>query len=220
MPSGESESHVVVLEERGDRLVQIGRVGGLGRGEQIRAVRWFGELATVVTFRQTDPLYTVDLSNPGQPRVVGELKIPGYSAYLHPLGGDLLLGVGQDANRFGAERGVQVSAFDLSDPGRPTRVQALDVGADYTQVQEDARAFTYLPDRRLAVVPVEDYSGSGGAVGISVGEGGDLRLVGRVAVSPYTLRVLPVGESLVAVTSNGVSVVDPADMETTAQLRF
>lgn len=221
MPIGQSESHVVVLEERADRLVQVGRVGGLGRGEQIRAVRWFGDLATVVTFRQTDPLYTVDLSDPEQPRVVGELKIPGYSAYLHPLGDDLLLGVGQDADKRGMELGVQVSAFDLSDLDRPIRVDALDVGAAYTQVQEDSRAFTYLPDRRLAVLPVDDYHGSGGAVGVSVGADGELRLIGRIDdADAYTLRVLPVGDSLVAVTSNGLSVVDPADMDVTAQLRF
>lgn len=231
VPFGPSESHVVVLAERGDRLVQIGRVGGLGRGEQIRAVRWFGDLATVVTFRQTDPLYTVDLSAPEQPRVVGELKIPGYSAYLHPLGGDLLLGIGQDANRFGAERGVQVSAFDLSDLARPTRVDALEVGAVYTQVQEDSRAFTYLPDRRLAVLPVEGYRVDASAevvspvvqaVGVSVDADGELRVVGKVEVDggAYGLRVLPVGDQLVAVTSRGLSVVDPADMEVSAQLRF
>ena len=72
-----SESFVTVLEERDGDLVQEGQVGGLGKGETIRAVRWFDDVATVVTFRQTDPLYVVDLSDPAAPRVTGELKVPG-----------------------------------------------------------------------------------------------------------------------------------------------
>jgi hypothetical protein len=96
-PERESESFVTTLDERAGRLAEVGRVDGLGRGEQIYAVRFIEEVGFVVTFRQTDPLYTVDLSDPRRPRVLGELKIRGYSAYLHPLGGDLLLGVGQDA---------------------------------------------------------------------------------------------------------------------------
>ncbi|MGH9184480.1 MAG: beta-propeller domain-containing protein, partial [Acidimicrobiales bacterium] len=90
---GTSESGIVTLRRDGDQLAPIGEVGGLGQGEQIYAVRFMGSVGYVVTFRQTDPLYTVDLSDPTNLRVVGELKIPGYSAYLHPVGDGLLLGV-------------------------------------------------------------------------------------------------------------------------------
>jgi uncharacterized secreted protein with C-terminal beta-propeller domain len=72
------------LERRGDRLVRVGFVDGLGKQERVYAVRWFGDVGVVVTFRQTDPLYTLDLSDPRRPTVAGELKIPGYSGYLHP----------------------------------------------------------------------------------------------------------------------------------------
>ena len=99
---GSSESLVTVLAERNGRLEEVGRVGGLGKGEQIQAVRFLGDLGYVVTFRQVDPLYVVDLSDQAKPRVAGELKILGYSAYLHPLGENLLLGVGQDATKQGA----------------------------------------------------------------------------------------------------------------------
>ena len=95
----EAESKVTTLSERGGQLVQRGQVGGLGPGERIYAVRFIGDVGYVVTFRQTDPLYTVDLADPDRPRVVGELKIPGYSAYLHPVGDDLLLGVGPGGER-------------------------------------------------------------------------------------------------------------------------
>ncbi|MGI8461495.1 MAG: beta-propeller domain-containing protein, partial [Solirubrobacterales bacterium] len=81
---GDRESFVTVLGEVGDKLAEVGQVGGLGRGEQIYAVRFIGDVAYVVTFRQVDPLYTVDLSTPTDPTVLGELKVPGYSAYLHP----------------------------------------------------------------------------------------------------------------------------------------
>ena len=93
----QSESSVTVLDEIDKRLVEVGRVGGLGKGERIYSVRFVEDVGFVVTFRQTDPLYTLDLSDKTKPRVVGELKIPGYSSYLHPIGDGLMIGVGQDA---------------------------------------------------------------------------------------------------------------------------
>ena len=105
--------------EDGDRLVETGRLDGLGKGERIFAVRYFGDLATVVTFRQTDPLYTVDLSDPAAPRLAGELKVPGFSSYLHPVGDGRLLGVGQDADAEGRTTSLQLSLFDVSDPASP-----------------------------------------------------------------------------------------------------
>ena len=92
---------MTTLARRDDQLAQLGQVGGLGKGERIYSVRFIDDVGYVVTFRQVDPLYIVDLSTPANPRVRGELKIRGYSAYLHPVGGDLLLGVGQDATEQG-----------------------------------------------------------------------------------------------------------------------
>ena len=85
---------------------------GLGKGEQIYSVRFAGSVGYVVTFRQTDPLYTLDLSEPARPRVTGELKITGYSAYLHPIDGQRLIGVGQEASDGGPGTGH---------PGLPVR---------------------------------------------------------------------------------------------------
>ncbi|NNC91270.1 MAG: benzoate transporter [Acidimicrobiia bacterium] len=99
-----SESFVNVLAENGGELEIVGTVGGLGKGEQIFSVRFMGDVGYVVTFRQTDPLYTIDLSDPTDPIVVGELKILGYSAYLHPLGDGLLLGVGKTQLKRGGRR--------------------------------------------------------------------------------------------------------------------
>ena len=118
---GTSVSRVDVLQRDGAELRLVGSVGGLGQGERIYAVRFIGDIGYVVTFRQIDPLYTVDLSDPSDPRVVGELKIPGYSAYLHPIGKNVLLGVGQDADELGRVLGTQVSVFDVSDLANPVR---------------------------------------------------------------------------------------------------
>ena len=132
---------MLVLDERDGRLVETGRVDGLGQGETIQSVRWFGDLAIVVTFRQTDPLYTVDLSDPDRPRVVGALKIPGFSSYLHPVGGDLLVGVGHDATTTGADLGAQAATFDLRDLADVRRVDTLGFGrADRRQRRRGTRA--------------------------------------------------------------------------------
>ena len=101
--------------------IEVGRVGGLGRGERIFAVRFLGEKGYVVTFRQIDPLYTLDLSDPQNPRVRGELKILGFSSYLHPIGNDLLLGLGQDANEQGQTPGHAALAVRRL---RPERAEA------------------------------------------------------------------------------------------------
>jgi uncharacterized secreted protein with C-terminal beta-propeller domain len=161
-----SASAVRVLRQRGARLEQVGHVGDLGRGERIFAVRYAGDVGYVVTFRQIDPLYTLDLSDPTAPHVVGELKIPGYSAYLHPIGDDHLLGVGQDADRDGSVRGVQISLFDIADLAAPDRVAQVRLGRDTsTDVEFDHRALLYWPDRDLVVLPVQRWSsGDSGAL--------------------------------------------------------
>ena len=89
---------VVTLRESDATLSEVGRVDKLGVNEEIKSVRWFDDLAIVVTFRQTDPLYAIDLTDPEAPELMGELKIPGYSEYLHPLGARRLIGIGQDAS--------------------------------------------------------------------------------------------------------------------------
>lgn len=150
-----SESFVTVLREQDGVLVEVGRVGGLGRGEEIHSVRFLGDVGYVVTFRQTDPLYTVDLSDPTDPRVLGELKILGYSAYLHPIDDGLLVGVGQDATEEGRRLGTQVSLFDVSDLSAPERIDQLSLGAGESSIEFDHHAFLYW--QGLTVVPVQSY---------------------------------------------------------------
>ena len=119
------ENHVKVLRPQRGIFEEIGTISGLGIDERIFAVRFMGPQAYVVTFRQIDPLYALDLSNPTNPQALGELKITGFSSYLHPVGDNLLLGIGQEADQDGRIEGLQISLFDTSDPTNPRRTSQL-----------------------------------------------------------------------------------------------
>ena len=226
-----SESQVTTLRREGERLEEVGRVGGLGKGERIYAVRYLGDQAAVVTFRQTDPLYMLDLADPTEPTVEGELKITGYSAYLHPVGDDLLLGVGQDADEQGRLQGVQVSLFDVADPAAPTRVDQVTPGQGYSPVENDPHAFLYAAEAGLAVVPIELFpmappDGSepeqfAGALGLRV-VGDTLEEAGRVSHPEGgswhgVQRALVRGDVLYTMSERGVQA---NDLETLDQLGF
>lgn len=152
--SRRNETEVSVLRETDGELRRVGFVGDMGRGEQVRSVRFIGDQGYVVTFRQTDPLYTLDLSNPQQPQVVGELKILGYSAYLHPVGEGLLLGIGQDATERGRTLGTKVALFDVRDPAAPKELSSWKMPGSSTQVEGDYHAFLWWDPTKLALVPV------------------------------------------------------------------
>jgi hypothetical protein len=177
-----SESHVLVLDPGNGALETVGSVSGLGRGETIRGVRFLGDVGYVVTFRQTDPLYTVDLSDPTAPKVTGELKMLGYSAYLHPIGDGRLLGIGQDATEQGRTTGTQVALYDVRDPAAPVRVAQAVLPQSSTEAEWDPHAFLWWPQTSLAAVPVTDYGASfSGLVGFGVdAEGATITEVGRV----------------------------------------
>ena len=159
-PSSETGNFnsVLTLREEGSDLVEDGRVDQLGVDEEIKSVRWFDDLAIVVTFRQTDPLYAIDLSDPAAPRLVGELKIPGFSEYLHPLGEQRLIGdgPGRHARRRHPRRAG--GALRRHRPRRPrasstssatTRTRQAGAGDRPAPVHLAARA-AHGPHRRLA----------------------------------------------------------------------
>ncbi len=201
-----SESLVTVLAERGSRLVQVGQVGGLGRGERVWAVRWLGDLAAVVTFKQTDPLYLLDVSEPTNPRVLGELKITGYSAYLHPVGDGLLLGIGHEADARGRIGDMKATLFDVRDPAHPRAVDSLDLGLGGSNAEGDSHAFTYLPVKRLALLPLFSDDGTV-ARSIQVSTSG-LSEAGRLVGGNTVQRFLPVGNAVVALGMDRLLSVD------------
>jgi uncharacterized secreted protein with C-terminal beta-propeller domain len=152
------DTAVVTLQRKGGDLVQIGSVDGLGKNERVYAVRFIEDKGYVVTFRQVDPLYVVDLADPTNPTVKGELKINGYSAYLHPIGQDLLLGVGQDATDEGRIQGTQVSVFDVSDPTDPRRLSRLTFDDAHSEAEWDHHAFLWWAPEGIAVLPLQRWS--------------------------------------------------------------
>jgi hypothetical protein len=244
--SDESESLVTVLRRVGANLVQVGSVDGLGPGERIFAVRFMENLGYVVTFRQTDPLYVLDLADPTSPAAVGELKILGYSAYLHPAGEGRLLGLGQDADAEGRTKGTQLSLFDVTDPAAPVRLDQVGMENAWSQAEGDHHAFTYLDG--LALAPFESWqwlerAGSDGEERFDAGvmavrvDGDRLVLESILRVEadgpvtgkdlwnlePYRqvpLRTIVIGDRIFTVTSGGIAVHDGAGFERITFERF
>ncbi|MDG1876684.1 MAG: beta-propeller domain-containing protein [Acidimicrobiales bacterium] len=177
-----SETHIRVLSEDAGELVEIGSVGDMGRGEAVQSVRMIGDVGYVVTFRQIDPFYTLDLSDPENPRVVGELKIPGFSSYLHPIGEDRVLGVGSDGTDDGRITGSKVSIFDVSDPANPEEVAIWSAPGGWNDVGWEHRSFLWWEAEQMAVVPLTTYDEDGhwaGAIVLRV-DGTDITEVGRI----------------------------------------
>jgi uncharacterized secreted protein with C-terminal beta-propeller domain len=233
---GESESMVTVLAEDDGRLTGVGSVAGLGEGERIFAVRFIGDLAYVVTFRQVDPLYVVDLTDPTDPVVTGELKIQGYSAYLHPIDDDHLLGLGQDATEQGAVQGTQLSLFDVSDRTAPRRVGQVKIGDASSEAEWDHHAFLYWEPHGLLVVPLNVYrwdevsgteEGFFGAQAVRVA-GDELRLLDRLSQGDVDApawrfgirRSLVIRDLLYTVSEAGVEAMDLATLDDAAWVPF
>jgi hypothetical protein len=181
----QSQSYVTTLKESGGVLLPLGQVSGIGLGERIQGVRFVDDAAFVVTFRQVDPLFTVDLSQPNSPRVAGELQLLGYSAYLHPIGPGRLLGIGQDATAQGRQTGTQLSLFDVSDLAHPERLAQQRIGSSSSsEVEYDHHAFLYWAPQRLAVLPVQLFGQSSagfvGAIGFRISSSA-IGEVGRIS---------------------------------------
>lgn len=225
--SAPTSSSLVVLAEEGRELVERGRVDGMGLTEEIRSVRYLSpDLAAVVTFRQTDPLYLVDTSDPTAPKVAGELKIPGYSAYLHPVGEGRLLGIGQDATEEGRTTGLQVSLFDVSDPTRPTRLSQVALQGDSSAAEWDHHAVTWWGPTGQLFLPAsrwDDASGWSGVLSASVHQGAvadgpTLTLGGNDGAWDAALRTVVIGDQLWVLGQDSIRVADLATLEETARI--
>jgi uncharacterized secreted protein with C-terminal beta-propeller domain len=217
--TADDASSVYVLEQRGGGLVEAGHVGGLGKGEKIHSVRFIGTAGYVVTFRQTDPLYTLDLSDPSAPKAVGELKITGYSAYLHPAGDGRLIGVGQEANEKGRVQGLQVSLFDVRNPAAPARLSQFQVPGTSSAAEWDPHAFLYWPATGLLVLPMT----RSGPLVLSVGDKA-IAKSGTIThpASQYTMidRSLVIGGTLWTLSGAGLQANDMATLAQQAWLPF
>ena len=133
----------------------VGSITGLAKGETIQSVRYMGDMAYIVTFRQTDPLFAIDVSDPSKPTVLGQLKIPGFSSYMHPIDENTLLGIGYDADEeTGGTTGLKLSLFDVTNPLEPKETHKLIFsGACTSAATDDHKAVTFIPEKELLAIP-------------------------------------------------------------------
>ncbi|MBC9735252.1 beta-propeller domain-containing protein [Nocardioides marmotae] len=207
---------VVTLRREGDELLEVGRLDGIAPREDITAVRWFDDLAVLVTFRQVDPLHTIDLSDPARPRMLGELKIPGFSAYLHPLGERRMLGIGEGpvpGPRANRGWGAQAGLFDVTDLTDVRRLDTVDYpSGSYAGVARDPRQLAWLPGIRTVVTVVAH----GRAGYVSVLRLADGRMRNEMVLAERgrdldAVRLVPLaGNRVVLVTDADASYLDLA----------
>jgi hypothetical protein len=156
--------------------VEVVRLGvlELGKGEQLHATRFDGSLVYLVTFLRIDPLWVVDISDPAQPRIAGELAVPGWSTYIYPMS-SRLLAVGVESNR------VAVSLFDVANPAKPGLLSRVLLGQNYswTEANYDEKAFTVLPDANLLLVPFNGDTTNGWTSRVQLIDLGSDNLVAR-----------------------------------------
>jgi uncharacterized secreted protein with C-terminal beta-propeller domain len=161
-----TENAVTILDEN---LEKLGELTGLAKGEHIYSVRFNGATGYVVTFRTVDPLFAFDLSDPKNPVVTGELKIPGYSEYMHVYNENTLLGIGQDAAAESEDadiayyQGLKIALFDVTDPDNMAEIDTFILGdrGTYSAVERDHKALAYYGERDVFGLPVELFTFKG-----------------------------------------------------------
>jgi len=139
----------------------VGRLEGLAPGESIYSSRFMGDKGYIVTFKKVDPLFVLDLSDPTNPKILGKLKIPGYSDYLHPIDENHLIGLGKDsiASQYGDfawYQGIKMAIFDVSDVNNPIELHKIIIGDRGTDsyALHDHKAFLFDKEKELLVIPV------------------------------------------------------------------
>ncbi|HIH37563.1 beta-propeller domain-containing protein [Candidatus Woesearchaeota archaeon] len=157
-PDTTSKNNIYVLD---DDLKTIGKLEDLAPGERIYSARFMGNTAYMVTYRQVDPLFVIDLTDPNSPVLKGKLKIPGYSDYLHPYDETHLIGLGKDAievkdQQGGLYQGIKLALFDVSDLENPKEIDSFLIGDRGTESEalQDHKAFLFDKNKNLLAIPV------------------------------------------------------------------
>jgi len=155
-----TDNLVSTMRLNGNALELLGSTPPLAEGERIFSARFLGDIGYIVTFRQVDPLFAIDLSNPESPKVLGELKIPGFSDYMHPLGDNHLLTIGRDIDEeTQRDNGTALQIFDVSDPVTPVLAHKALVGDGYSEANHNHKAFNFYADKGLLAFPFVSYEG-------------------------------------------------------------
>ena len=216
----ESVNAVYILDED---LNPLGSIENLAPGERIFSTRFMGDYGYVVTFRQIDPLFVLDLSNPIKPRVTGELKVPGFSSYLHPITDKVLLGIGRDVDEnTGMQNGIKLSLFDVSNEGKPKEMTNLVLGGpgSYSEVLDNHKALMLnLNDDMIAFdVSLSDIADKyvktsfNGAAVIEVRPSGSIKVLELISseglYGSYAKRLVYIGDKLYYVIDDTIRAFD------------
>lgn len=242
--SWNSESNTNNLYVLNENLETIGKIEGLAKGERIYSVRFMGNRAYMVTFVETDPLFVIDLSNPTTPTVLGELKIPGYSKYLHPYDETHLIGIGEDTEvvNYGygdrvVTNGMKMAMFDVTDPNNPKELYNVKIGekGTYSELLYNHKALLFSKEKNIIAFPVSitdnDYKVTfQGAIvyGVSLEKGFELKTKISNSATDYDRyysrnrveRIIYIKDTLFTLSNVLIKAVDLNTFETKGSIEL
>ena len=242
--SWNSESNTNNLYVLNENLETIGKIEGLAKGERIYSVRFMGNRAYMVTFVETDPLFVIDLSNPTTPTVLGELKIPGYSKYLHPYDETHLIGIGEDTEvvNYGygdrvETNGMKMAMFDVTDPNNPQELYNVKIGekGTYSELLYNHKALLFSKEKNIIAFPVsiteDDYKVTfQGAIvyGVSLEKGFELKTKISNSATDYDRyysrnrveRIIYIKDTLFTLSNVLIKAVDLNTFETKGSIEL
>ena len=218
----ERKNAVYVLDSD---LALVGSLEGLAPNETIQAARFVGDTLYLVTFRQIDPLFVIDLSDPTNPKVMAELTLPGFSSYLHPVDEDHILGIGRENSS------VKISLYDVSDQSAPKEVDKYLIdGYSYSSAQWDYKAVLFSAEKGLLVIPVStyhynetSYSYTDGFFVFSVSVHSGIALQGTIEHDGYYSyggRALYIGDYLYTITDGSLKVNKISNLSEVASIEL
>lgn len=203
IPNSETANDVYILDQN---LNKKGSIIDLGLTERIYSARFIGDKGYLVTFRQIDPFYVLDLKNPSNPKVAGELKIPGYSGYLHPLSEDKILGLGQEGST------VKISLFDVSDPYNPKEIDKYILKEYWSEAVNNHHAFLLDKDHEVFFMPAKNA--------YIFSYKGDKLTLEKAVSQQYTRRAVYLDDYMYIFHNDGITVLDESNWEKIKEFEF
>ena len=202
-----SVNSLVILD--GD-LKETGKITNIAPGERVYSVRFMGDTAYFVTFRQVDPLFSVEVSDPHNPKIIGALKIPGFSNYLFPYGDGKLLGLGRNADEYTGRTGsIKLSMFDISDPANVTESDKTDVNADYSAALYNHKAVLCDYNKNIISFAAYGYTANQTLYVYSYENGKFIiRLAEELGIDESIVRPLYIGNIFYIVSEDEVKYFD------------
>ena len=207
-------------------LNKVGEIRDLAKGERVYSVRFMGDTAYFVTFRQTDPLFSADLSDPTNPKILGELKIPGFSEYMYPYGEGLLLGFGMDADENGRTKDIKLSMFNITDPANVTEQDKTIIdGFTYSAALYNHKAMMVVPNKNLiGFAATDNYMDISYMIYEYTGDGFNLKaqldVSGDYKYAMDDIRGMFVGDNFYVVANNTLHIFDMNAFEKLAIVEF